>query len=246
MDRAYVDKGFNGQSWFRVRETYLKQEKMGTREQTYAAIKKLLASLEDPFTRFLDPEQYDQLRRGTSGSVTGVGLEVAFAGSAGAKQPAQLMVCYYGLQLLLILFLHVPAGCLSRTGYRLGCTEMRIMQVVTPTPGGPASRAGIRAQDRILAIDAKGVADQSLYDIAARLQGSPGSTVVLTVQPKNSTAAKDIELTRYDLPPGILRTICTVFLELLPSGTQSQLFRSCISFLDMVPLLAGNEYRSLQ
>lgn len=92
MDRAYVDKDFNGQSWFRVRETYLKQEKMRDRDETYTAIKKLLASLGDPFTRFLDPEQYDQLRRGTSGSVTGVGLEVAFAQTTGTKEPPQLMV----------------------------------------------------------------------------------------------------------------------------------------------------------
>lgn len=92
MDRAYVDKDFNGQSWFRVRETYLKQEKMRSREETYTAIKKLLASLGDPFTRLLEPEQYDQLKRGTSGSVTGVGLEVAFVQAAGAKEPPQLMV----------------------------------------------------------------------------------------------------------------------------------------------------------
>jgi C-terminal processing protease CtpA/Prc len=90
VDRAYVDKQFNGQSWFRVRETYLKQEKMRDREETYAAIRKLLASLGDPFTRFLEPEQYAQLKRGTSGSVTGVGVEVAF--SQKGTQPPQLMV----------------------------------------------------------------------------------------------------------------------------------------------------------
>lgn len=96
-----MDKDFNGQSWFRVREKYLKQEPMGTQEETYKAIKKLLASLDDPFTRFLDPGQYDQLKRGTSGSVTGVGLEVTFAQKAGTKEPPQLMVRSCGDHLLL-------------------------------------------------------------------------------------------------------------------------------------------------
>lgn len=39
VDRAYVDKGFNGQSWFRTREDFLKKQAMGSREETYAAIK---------------------------------------------------------------------------------------------------------------------------------------------------------------------------------------------------------------
>lgn len=62
VDRAYVDKKFNGQNWFKVREDTLKKEKMGSRAETYAAIKAMLASLGDPFTRFLEPDQYAALR----------------------------------------------------------------------------------------------------------------------------------------------------------------------------------------
>ena len=62
VDRAYVDKGFNGQTWFRVREDALKTVKMTSREETYAAIKQLLTSLGDPFTRFLEPDQYAALK----------------------------------------------------------------------------------------------------------------------------------------------------------------------------------------
>ncbi|EIE23663.1 photosystem Ii D1 C-terminal processing protease [Coccomyxa subellipsoidea C-169] len=78
VDRAYVDKSFNGQSWFRLRERYMKEEAMNSTKETYAAIRKALATLDDPFTRFLEPTQYAALRRGTAGSVTGVGLEVGF------------------------------------------------------------------------------------------------------------------------------------------------------------------------
>lgn len=34
IDRAYVDKSFNGQSWFRYRENALRMEPMNTREET--------------------------------------------------------------------------------------------------------------------------------------------------------------------------------------------------------------------
>lgn len=34
VDRAYVDKSFNGQSWFRYRENALRNEPMNTREET--------------------------------------------------------------------------------------------------------------------------------------------------------------------------------------------------------------------
>ncbi|XP_010264804.1 PREDICTED: carboxyl-terminal-processing peptidase 2, chloroplastic [Nelumbo nucifera] len=78
IDRAYVDKTFNGQSWFRYRENALRNEPMKTREETYAAIKKMLATLDDPFTRFLEPEKFKSLRSGTQGALTGVGLSIAY------------------------------------------------------------------------------------------------------------------------------------------------------------------------
>lgn len=62
IDRAYVDKSFNGQSWFRYRENALRNEPMNTREETYAAIRKMIATLDDPFTRFLEPERFKNLQ----------------------------------------------------------------------------------------------------------------------------------------------------------------------------------------
>jgi carboxyl-terminal processing protease len=52
---------------------------MRDRHETYAAIQKMVALLDDPFTRFLDPVRYEQLVRGAQGSVIGVGVEVAFS-----------------------------------------------------------------------------------------------------------------------------------------------------------------------
>ncbi|XP_021290589.1 carboxyl-terminal-processing peptidase 2, chloroplastic-like isoform X2 [Herrania umbratica] len=86
IDRAYIDKTFNGQSWFRYRENALRNEPMNNREETYMAIKKMLASLDDPFTRFLEPEKFKSLRSGTQGALTGIGLSIGYPkGSEGSQ-----------------------------------------------------------------------------------------------------------------------------------------------------------------
>uniref|UniRef100_A0A453LLE4 PDZ domain-containing protein n=1 Tax=Aegilops tauschii subsp. strangulata TaxID=200361 RepID=A0A453LLE4_AEGTS len=43
-----------------------------------AAIKKMLATLDDPFTRLLEPEKFKSLRSGTQGALTGVGLSIGY------------------------------------------------------------------------------------------------------------------------------------------------------------------------
>lgn len=75
VNRAYVDESFNHQNWWFVRQRWL-QEPLATRQETYAAIDEMLASLGDPYTRLLPPEQYRTLQTSTSGELTGVGLQI--------------------------------------------------------------------------------------------------------------------------------------------------------------------------
>ncbi len=75
VDRAYVDDTFNQQNWWFVRQRSLRQP-LDSREDTYTAIQQMLASLDDPFTRLLKPEQYRSLQTNTSGELTGVGLQI--------------------------------------------------------------------------------------------------------------------------------------------------------------------------
>lgn len=74
--QAYLDDSFNGQNWWSVRQKALRQP-MDTTEDAYEAIEDMLASLDDPFTRFLRPQQYRGLQMNTSGELTGVGLQIA-------------------------------------------------------------------------------------------------------------------------------------------------------------------------
>lgn len=76
VNRAYLDETFNHQNWWLIRQNALKQS-LVDREATYKAIAKMLATLEDPFTRLLKPEQYKSLQVNTSGELTGIGLQIA-------------------------------------------------------------------------------------------------------------------------------------------------------------------------
>ncbi|MCS6814862.1 MAG: S41 family peptidase [Cyanobacteria bacterium] len=76
INRTYLDGTFNHQDWSWVRQRYFPKAS-DDRAQTYQAIQQMLATLGDPFTRFLPPEQYRSLQTSTSGELTGVGLQIA-------------------------------------------------------------------------------------------------------------------------------------------------------------------------
>jgi carboxyl-terminal processing protease len=76
VNRTYLDESFNHQNWWFVRQNWLHQP-LPDRAATYNAIQQMLASLNDPYTRFLPPEQYRSLQASTSGELTGVGLQIA-------------------------------------------------------------------------------------------------------------------------------------------------------------------------
>ena len=82
VSQAYLDDSFNHQNWWALRENVLKQ-RLDNREATYAAIQKMLGSLDDPFTRLLKPNQYRSLQVNTSGELSGVGLQIALDAETG-------------------------------------------------------------------------------------------------------------------------------------------------------------------
>lgn len=76
VNQSYVDGTFNHQNWWKLREKLLKQP-VEDRKATYESIRQMLASLDDPFTRLLQPAQYRSLRTTTAGELTGVGLQIS-------------------------------------------------------------------------------------------------------------------------------------------------------------------------
>lgn len=76
IDRNYVDGTFNQVDWRSVRQQYLGRA-YTNREQAYDAIREMLELLEDPYTRFMDPEEFRNMQIDTSGELTGVGIQLA-------------------------------------------------------------------------------------------------------------------------------------------------------------------------
>ena len=77
VNRDYVDSSFNQQDWQAVRHRLLSKD-YTSREEAYAAIHKMLESLEDPYTRFMNPKEYESLSNQTSGEVSGIGIRMKF------------------------------------------------------------------------------------------------------------------------------------------------------------------------
>nr|WP_245788970.1 carboxyl-terminal processing protease CtpC [Spirulina major] len=76
INRYYVDATFNQQDWRQIRTQYL-EASYGNDEEAYTAIREMLETLDDPYTRFMDPEEFEDMQIDTSGSLTGVGIQIA-------------------------------------------------------------------------------------------------------------------------------------------------------------------------
>ncbi|MEL7224141.1 MAG: carboxyl-terminal processing protease CtpA [Cyanobacteria bacterium J06576_12] len=76
VNRSYIDETFNHQNWWFIRQRVLRKS-LPTWKETYSEIQDMLAVLDDPYTRFLPPQQYQSLQTNTNGELLGVGLQIA-------------------------------------------------------------------------------------------------------------------------------------------------------------------------
>ena len=152
VNRDFVDGNFNQVDWQATRKELL-SENYSSRKEAYGALKKALEQLQDPYTRFMDPEQFESLKNQTSGELSGVGIRLEVS------------------------------------------KEDKTLTVVEPLQNSPAIRAGIQADDKIVAIDGKPTTDMSVEDAARLIRGEVGSKVVLRVS-RAGKADFDVTLTR--------------------------------------------------
>ncbi|HEY9651829.1 MAG TPA: carboxyl-terminal processing protease CtpC [Coleofasciculaceae cyanobacterium] len=76
IDRQYVDATFNQVDWQAIRNDYLNRS-YADKEEAYTAIREMLKQLNDPYTRFMSPEEFKNMQVETSGELTGVGIQIA-------------------------------------------------------------------------------------------------------------------------------------------------------------------------
>jgi carboxyl-terminal processing protease len=75
VHREYVDPDFNKVDWLDRRQELLARD-YATDSQAYQAITSALKSLGDPYTRFMDPDQFASMQVETSGELVGVGMQL--------------------------------------------------------------------------------------------------------------------------------------------------------------------------
>jgi len=132
------------------------------RELTYGAIRGALAALGDPYTRFMEPEEYQAFQQENQGHFEGIGATIGLTEVKPSEDAAKV---YPGLR--------CPAcgSEIPARGFRAS--------IVAPLPGSPAAHAGVQAGDLILQINGASTEGMSLSEAVKRIRGERGTKVKL-------------------------------------------------------------------
>jgi carboxyl-terminal processing protease len=74
INSKYVDQTNNSQDWYKWRHKY--DSVIKTDEDAYVAIDTMVASLNDPYTKFLNPKEFAEETGSIKGSLKGIGVQI--------------------------------------------------------------------------------------------------------------------------------------------------------------------------
>ena len=126
--------------------------------------------VEDPYSGYMPPEQYQQALGDLSGAFGGIGAEMAIRN---VEDPEDLASCT-----------ELSAAC-------------RLV-VIAPLADTPAEAAGIESGDVVLAVDGESVDGSTMTDQITRIRGEPGTDVTLTIQ-RDGGEPFDLTITRAEI-----------------------------------------------
>ncbi|HEY9826393.1 MAG TPA: S41 family peptidase [Stenomitos sp.] len=152
VNSTFVDGSFNHTDWQAVRQQLLTTD-YSSKAQAYDAIRAALKKLDDPYTRFLEPQKFAELNQQTSGELSGIGAKLA----------------------------------IDKT--------TKALTVVEAMNNSPASKAGLKSGDQILAVDGKSVHGLDVDKAVGLIRGKPDTVVKLKVA-RQGQKAFDVALTR--------------------------------------------------
>ena len=75
VNSEFVDQEFNHVDWLDKRQELLSRE-YTNQKQAYKAIRQSLRDLGDPYTRFLEPREFEELTSQTTGELSGIGIRL--------------------------------------------------------------------------------------------------------------------------------------------------------------------------
>jgi carboxyl-terminal processing protease len=126
--------------------------------------------VEDPYSGYMPPEQYQQALGDLSGTFSGIGAEMAIRNTEDA---ADLAAC-------------------------TELSEICRLVVVAPLAESPAEQAGLMAGDFVLAVDGESVDGTTMEDQISRIRGESGTDVTLTLQ-RDEGEPFDVTITRAEI-----------------------------------------------
>ena len=97
-------------------------------------------------------------------------------------------------------------GTVSGVGLQLALRDGQKIVVIAPLDGSPAAEAGIVSGSELLSVDGQPCAELGLEATAARLRGSSGSDVLVTLRPPGSQKTHEVVLRRREVDLKPVRT----------------------------------------
>lgn len=153
INSKYVDQTNNEQDWKKWRHKY--DNVIQTDEDAYVAIDTMIASLNDPYTKFLNPKEFLEETSSIKGSLKGIGIQI-------------------------------------------GMKDGKLM-VIAPIEDTPAEKAGLLADDEIIAIDGKSTKGITVDKAADQIRGEEGTQVTLLIKRKGVEEPKTYTITRAEI-----------------------------------------------
>jgi len=89
-------------------------------------------------------------------------------------------------------------GKFEGIGAQLGVKEKRIV-IIAPLKGAPAEKAGLAPGDWIVKVDGKETSNWTLPETVSKIRGPKGSTVLLTILPRDASTTADIKVERGEI-----------------------------------------------
>ncbi len=142
------------ESWQIVNEQYVTQP-VDEEKLMQGAIRGMLQSLDDPYTSYMDPFQYQQNSASLEGDYEGIGAWVDITGE--------------------------------------------YLAIISPMPGSPAEKAGLKAGDIVIAIDGEDMTGIPGDLVLRRILGPAGTEVVLSIQREDSTEPLEFKIIRENI-----------------------------------------------